>query len=67
MAGPKDILAIARVRHAGDVFVELIDGRLYPTVGGKGLNTESYIVRLTESHRRAWATKVARQQLSSYN
>jgi hypothetical protein len=64
---PQDILAIAPVRFAGDVFVELIDGRLYSKVGGRGLNTESCIAPLTESHRRAWAAKLRRQQLSSYN
>jgi hypothetical protein len=53
-AAPKEILAIVKVFQRYQ-FIELSDGRLY--ADGNGINTESFLVAVTEAHRRAWKIK----------
>ncbi|HZZ28839.1 MAG TPA: hypothetical protein VFE46_12625 [Pirellulales bacterium] len=54
-----DVLEIASVLLAGNVYVQLIDGRMFASTGGKALNTSkvSYIVPATEEHRTALREK----------
>jgi hypothetical protein len=52
-----DAVELARINHAGPVFVRLADGRIYATLGGIGLNTNSRIVTATEEHRAALADR----------
>lgn len=56
-AAPSEVLEIATVQHAGDVFVQLADGRMFATIGGAGLNTSGHIVVATDEHRQALAAK----------
>jgi hypothetical protein len=48
---PTEVLEIAKVRHAGPVFVQVEDGRMFATIGGNGLNTTGHIVVATDEHR----------------
>jgi hypothetical protein len=52
-APPNQVLEIATVLHAGPVFVQLQDGRMFATIGGAGLNTSGCIVLATSEHRTA--------------
>jgi len=52
-AVPSQVLEIATVTHAGPVFVQLADGRMFATLGGMGLNNHYCIVSVREEHRRA--------------
>jgi hypothetical protein len=48
---------LATINHAGPVFVQLTDGRMYATSDGVGLNTNGYIVAATDEHRAALADR----------
>ena len=50
-----EVLEIATVRFVGGVYVQLTDGRMYATIGGKclGSNGVGYIVLATDEHREA--------------
>jgi hypothetical protein len=49
---PSEVLEIATVLHAGPVFIQLHDGRMFATVGGMGLNTVGWITVARGEH---WA------------
>jgi hypothetical protein len=57
---PADVLEIAKVHRVGAVFIQLIDGRMFATIGGRGLNTGGYLVPLTDSHRDAMLAKAGK-------
>jgi hypothetical protein len=48
---PSQVLELATVRHAGEVFIELVDGRKFATIGGIGLNTSGVIIYARDEHR----------------
>ena len=48
-----EVLEIVKVRHAGPVFIQVEDGRMFATIGGNGLNTTGHIVVATDEHRQA--------------
>src|ERR1700733_9407715 len=50
-----DVLEIATIRYISDVFLQLEDGRMFGTIGGKSLNSSrvSYAVPPTDEHRAA--------------
>jgi hypothetical protein len=50
-----DVLEIATVVIAGNIYVQLIDGRMYSSIGGKSLHAKypSYIVPATAEHMQA--------------
>lgn len=54
-----DVLEIASVMLAGRVYIQLFDGRMFATIGGKSLNAKqvSYIVPATDEHRAALRAK----------
>jgi hypothetical protein len=54
---PSDVVEIATVRYAGEVYIELTDGRRYAAIGGLGLNTAGSIVPARPEHRAALARK----------
>ena len=49
-AFPSEVLEIASVMHAGPVFIQLEDGRMFATLGGLGLNTTGCIVAARDEH-----------------
>lgn len=53
------VLEIAHVLFAGNFYVQLIDGRMFATIGGQSLNgkRKTYIVPATDEH---WAALRAR-------
>ncbi len=59
-----DVLEIAAVMLAGNVYVQLMDGRMFASIGGKALNTSkvSYIVPATDEH---WAALRQREVASA--
>src|SRR5712672_3682204 len=48
---PSEVLEIAEVTHAGPVFIQLADGRLFAALGGMGLNNHQCIVPARAEHR----------------
>jgi hypothetical protein len=50
---PSNVVEIVVVRRAGPIYVQLIDGRTYAALGGRGLNTGGCIVAAREEHRAA--------------
>lgn len=50
-----DVREIAAIVYVGTVFFRLADGRMFATIGGKRLlsNSQSYAVRATDEHRAA--------------
>jgi hypothetical protein len=54
-----DVLGIARVVVVSAVYIQLDEGRMYATIGGKSLLTKpvTYIVPATDEHRAALAAK----------
>jgi hypothetical protein len=48
---PSDVVEIAKIAHAGPVFVQLEDGRMFATLGGMGLNNHCCIVAVRQEHR----------------
>jgi hypothetical protein len=52
-----DAVELAKINHAGPVFVQLADGRMYATADGMGLNTNGSIVAATDVHRAALADR----------
>jgi hypothetical protein len=52
-ARPSEVIEIAKITHAGPVFVQLEDGRMFATLGGMGLNNHCYIVAVRMEHRMA--------------
>jgi len=50
-----DVLEIATVLFAGPIYIQLFDGRMYSTIGGKSLIAPktTYIVPATDEHRAA--------------
>ena len=59
-APPAEVLEIVPVQHAGPVYIQLIDGRTFATIGGIGLDTAGCIVPVTDEHRTALADKTRR-------
>ena len=57
---PSETIEIATIHTAGQVFVQLTDGRTYASIGGKSLNATitTYIVPATNLHRAAWQAKL---------
>jgi hypothetical protein len=53
----RQVLEIAKVAHRGEVFIQLADGRMYATLGGAGLNTNTCIVPADNEHREALTEK----------
>ena len=58
---PCEVLGIAIVTHAGEVFIEIEDGRMYATSSGKGLNNSGCIAMITHEHRAALANRPRRR------
>lgn len=56
-AMPSEVLEVTTVTHAGPVFVQLADGRMFATLGGMGLNNHCCIVAAREEHRIALAKR----------
>jgi hypothetical protein len=56
-----EVLEIATVRFVGGVYIQLTDGRMYATIGGKSLGSKDtgYIVPATDAHRAALKPKAA--------
>ncbi len=56
---PADVLEIAAVVFAGSVYVQLIDGRMFATIGGQSLCRlpATYIVPATDEHSAALRAK----------
>jgi hypothetical protein len=54
-----EVLEIASVLFAGPVYVQLFDGRMYCSMGGKSLvaRQTTYIVPATDEHRAALREK----------
>ena len=59
-SGPSEVLEIATVKCVSSVFVQLADGRMYTTIGGRciggkyiGSKPNGYIVPATDEHRAA--------------
>jgi hypothetical protein len=52
---PHEVLEIAILQYAGSVFVRLVDGRMFATIGGKCLSDASghYAVPANDAHRAA--------------
>jgi len=48
---PSEVSEIATVTHAGPVFVQVADGRMFATLGGMGLNNHQCIVAVRHEHR----------------
>jgi hypothetical protein len=50
-----DVLELAPVLFAGNIYVQLVDGRNYTTLGGKSVLEKqvTYIVPATDKHRTA--------------
>ena len=57
---PADVWEIATAHHVGPVYIQLIDGRMFATLGGGGLNTGGYIVPATDEHRAALVAKAGK-------
>jgi hypothetical protein len=57
-----DVLEIASVLFAGPVYVQLLDGRMYCSIGGKSLvaRQTTYIVPATDEHRAALRAKTSK-------
>jgi hypothetical protein len=55
-----DVLEIASVLFAGPVYIQLFDGRMYCSMGGKSLvaRQTTYIVPATDEHRTALRAKI---------
>jgi hypothetical protein len=54
-ASPQEVLEIAIVQYVGSVFIRLVDGRMFATLGGKCLSDASghYAVPANDAHREA--------------
>ena len=61
LAAPSETLEIARILHATPVYIQLTDGRMFATIGGKSLlsSQKAVIVPATDEHR---AVVAERQQ-----
>jgi hypothetical protein len=51
----RDVLEVARIKRIGEVYLELEDGRIFATLGGKSLVAKrlTYAVPATDEHRSA--------------
>jgi hypothetical protein len=56
-SAPSETIEITTVAFATSVFVQLADGRMFATIGGKCLGSEGYIVPATDEHRAALKRK----------
>jgi hypothetical protein len=58
-ASPLDVLEIAIVEYVGSVFIRLVDGRMFATIGGKCLTCTDtqYAVPAKDAHREALQKK----------
>jgi hypothetical protein len=52
-AAPIETVEISRVIFVTTVYVQLSDGRMFSTIGGKCLGRDGYIVPATDAHRAA--------------
>lgn len=50
---PQEVIDIAKVTYAGEIFVQLSDGQLFATIGGRGLDNKWQLALVTEAHRLA--------------
>jgi hypothetical protein len=50
---PHQVIEIAKVTYAGEIFVRLSDGRLFATIGGRGLDNKWQLAMVTDAHRLA--------------
>jgi hypothetical protein len=57
-----DVLELAPVLFAGNIYVQLVDGRNYRTFGGKSVLEKqvTYIVPATDEHRAALESKLTK-------
>jgi hypothetical protein len=55
-SSPSEVLGIAKVTHAGELFIKVEDGRMFATSSGLGLNTHGCIEFVTDAHRAALHT-----------
>jgi hypothetical protein len=56
-----DVLEIAAIVYIGRIFLQLADGRMYATIGGKGLfSNKGYAVAATDEHRAVLNAKASR-------
>ena len=46
---PSEVLELAKVLYVGSVFIQLEDGRMFATVGGKGLMLAAVLWQLEEN------------------
>ena len=60
-ASPREVLEIGSILLIGNVYIQLLDGRMYATFGGKsiGVRKVTYIVAATDEHRAALEAKQA--------
>jgi hypothetical protein len=65
-AVPSEVLEIATVTHAGPVFIQIEDGRMFATLGGMGLNNHCYIVAVRQEHRRALGEHAHREEVAQW-
>ena len=56
-AQPSEVLEIGRLHHAGPVFLQLADGRMFATIDGAGLNCGGCAAPATDEHRAALKAK----------
>ena len=56
---PHEVLEIAIIQYVGSVFIRLVDGRMFATIGGKCLNqpTGHFLVPANDDHREALKKK----------
>jgi hypothetical protein len=54
-APPSDVLEIQPIAHAGAVYVQLVDGRNFASLGGRSLGVKeiTYIVPANDEHHAA--------------
>jgi hypothetical protein len=54
-ASAAELIEISKVASVNDIFVQLLDGRRYATIGGKSLlcREVSYLVPASDEHRAA--------------
>jgi hypothetical protein len=52
---PSEVLGIAKVIYAGELFIEVDDGRIFATSTGLGLNNLGSLAIVTDWHRAALA------------
>jgi hypothetical protein len=57
----RDVLEVATIKRIGEVYLELEDGRIYATIGGKSLVSKrlTYAVPATDEHRSPLQSDIA--------